>query len=383
MTETIVIVSDLHLGATDAADAAPVDAAFVDLLEDIAVAVRDGGRRRLLLLGDTIDFLAMDDRRRRERGGPPDTGTVTALANLDRVAAEHPDVFAALRRVVAAGVPLDVIPGNHDVELHRLAVQRRFTVLGAGRGQVTFHPWIYFVPGVLYAEHGHQHHDINSLVTLLDPDDPRRPGQLEVPIASRRAPRGGGIRARAAFALEATHHAWMLAVPSTARRRHAYRATRLREHAPSVGLDHATLVQLDRLSETTAPAIIRRLVRRVVSGAGPADYLHRAAGAIDEVLRTAGASVPFYVFGHTHVAERVALPTNENAAYLNSGTWSPCAPHPTFVTVVHGGDHSPTAEVLRRDSSTLASAPATGSPPAGLDRTGPGGAVTSRGAQPV
>jgi predicted phosphodiesterase len=50
--------------------------------------------------------------------------------------------------------------------------------------------------------------------------------------------------------------------------------------------------------------------------------------------------VPFYVFGHTHLAERLDAPP---ISYLNSGTWSERRPPGpahgrTFVSVEHEGD---------------------------------------------
>src|SRR5437660_10473631 len=47
-----------------------------------------------------------------------------------------------------------------------------------------FYPWICYVPGVLYAEHGHQYHDINWFATLLQPYRPQDPAQIELPPAS-------------------------------------------------------------------------------------------------------------------------------------------------------------------------------------------------------
>lgn len=51
-----------------------------------------------------------------------------------------------------------------------------------------------------------------------------------------------------------------------------------------------------------------------------------AAGRVHATLAAAGAAVPLYVFGHTHVAEDRALASDAAAPrYLNGGTWSQLA----------------------------------------------------------
>ncbi len=321
----VVIVSDLHLGAHDDSFYDDAFSRFVDHLRDSSAD--------LLLLGDALDFL---------EAGPYTTGAhkridtseAAARATLDWIGRRHAPFFAALGRFTADGHHVHVVPGNHDLELLRAPTQARFCELvGTANGDhdvvdgsVTFHPWIFHVPELLYAEHGHQYHDINAVSTLLRPEQPGRPDRLALPLASYLA------EGRLRFVVHAARYAVMLSGPALARRRAAYRRDALTPAAASVDLDASTLAALDRISETDAVAILRRLVGCALQGASSGatqrhDYMHRGARAIDQVLRGVGAEVPHLVFGHTHVAERFPLTSEAGATeYLNCGTWSPFLP---------------------------------------------------------
>ena len=318
----VVIVSDLHLGAHDDSYYDDAFSRFVDQLH--------GSGADLLLLGDALDFL---EARPRATGESKriDTSEAAARTTLDWIGLRHAPFFAALGRFAAEGRRVHVVPGNHDLELLRTSTQDRFRELvGAGGrshpGSVTFHPWIFHVPGLLYAEHGHQYHDINAVNTLLWPEQPGRSDRLALPIASYLA------EGRLRFAVHAVRHAVTLSAPALARRRAEYRRVALTSANAAVELDATTLAALDRLSETNAVAIVRRLAGYARRGAAGAvtqrdDYLHRAATAIDRVLRGAGAAVPHLAFGHTHVAERFPVTSAAGGPeYLNCGTWSPFLP---------------------------------------------------------
>jgi UDP-2,3-diacylglucosamine pyrophosphatase LpxH len=310
----LVIVSDLHLGAHDDSFYDEAFSRFVDHLH--------GSNADLLLLGDALDFL---EARPRATGTHKriDTSEAAVHVTLDWIGRRHEPFFAALGRFAAAGNHVHVVPGNHDLELVRTATQTRFCALVGGA--VTFHPWIFHVPGLLYAEHGHQYHDINAVNTLLWPELPGRPDRLALPIASYLA------EGRSRFAVHAARHAVTLSSPALARRRAAYRMT-LTPAGASVDLDAPTLAALDRLSETNALSILRRLAGYALRGAPNRatqrdGYLHRGATAIDRVLRGAGVAVPHLVFGHTHVAERFPVTSTSGATeYVNCGTWSPFLP---------------------------------------------------------
>lgn len=104
--------------------------------------------------------------------------------------ATRPDFFAGLRRFLGAGFPIDVVSGNHDVDLVRPAVRTRLReLLGTGGGEgdgggVRFHPWIYYVPGVLYAEHGHQHAALSAFTRVVAPYLPGDPETIETTVGA-------------------------------------------------------------------------------------------------------------------------------------------------------------------------------------------------------
>jgi UDP-2,3-diacylglucosamine pyrophosphatase LpxH len=393
----ITIVSDLHLSLgcnRDHNTGGHVlhNAGFARFLGHVRrrAAERRSGWR-LVILGDLVDL--------PDAQAPP-AGTTTMLT---QIAAGHPELFGAVGAFLDAGMQVDVVAGNHDVALLRRAVRERFADLvlaAAGDSSVTagirFHPWIYHLPGVLYAEHGSQYHDINAMPALLGldgSDDHRPPGR---PMATelaryrrrlreRRAEQswlaaqlGGGMESlRLAAAL--ARHARALSGPELARLRAAYRVSTLRRYAAEVGITHDALVGIDELSVASAWSVAGRLLRARVLGpaaratAGllpldrrrhgplwqPADraaYLHSAWPTIHRLLRAAGQAVPFYVFGHTHHPEELALPDG-SARYLNAGTWASAGlpegrPAPasagTFVEITGGpGTAAPVARLLR------------------------------------
>jgi len=392
----IVVVSDLHM----AAGRDPVkgtmspyedfhqDKAFVSLLDDLHDrAIANPRKLRLLILGDVCDFLHVR-MSRPDSGDGPDARIGLAIAKLERIAEGHPTVFDALGRLVAAGCPVDIVPGNHDIELMCQSVQERFVQLVSRASNVPdleagirFHPWIYHVPGMLYAEHGHQHHDITSFRRLLCFDYAQTPDATQVPFGSlyddylfellesldpsRRmmAPPlrsvVGVVRRNPSILVTRSpmhlRHAWILArrLASSGRRgnvsaRAAYRNTVVRRHASDVGLPGEALQCIDRLAEVAVDRMWRRIgmsllrgqIQRIrwpikrrtavghhssQSAVQQPGYLSAAAFAIHQILSDAGHAVPCYVFGHTHVGAKHSLTRDAEAPqcqYLNSGTWT-------------------------------------------------------------
>jgi UDP-2,3-diacylglucosamine pyrophosphatase LpxH len=342
----VVLVSDLHMAA-GASDPFAADAAFAALLDDLRARHEAAERPlRLVLLGDLLDFTLVEVDGRRL-----DPSIAGAIARLDRIAAAHGLVFAAFARLTAAGVPVHVVPGNHDLELLAPPVFACLCeLLAPAGGHVVLHPWIVHVPGVLYAEHGHQHHDINRVPGLLERYDPAGwqppagtlfgellldlssalgcagdgvPGPAAVARALRRRPArlptAIVVGARFAAALLRTAAAMSRAARVQRAARHAARA---RAHAETVGLPAPTLAALATLSATSPARVARRLLRP----GRAADYMALAAGRVHATLSSAGAAVPHYVFGHTHVAADRALASGVEAPrYLNGGTWSQLA----------------------------------------------------------
>jgi hypothetical protein len=125
---------------------------------------------------------------------------VQALAWRLRVTMrEHAPVFVALGRFLAAGHRVEIIKGNHDVELQWAAVQRAFfetmTELLEAAGdpldedllqeRVGFHVWFWYEAGRVYVEHGNQYDEFNSLPNFLDPALVTDPDRSFSPMGSR------------------------------------------------------------------------------------------------------------------------------------------------------------------------------------------------------
>jgi UDP-2,3-diacylglucosamine pyrophosphatase LpxH len=315
--------------------------------------------RRLLILGDLIDFLNV-------RGDEHDTDTSppSAIAKLERVAAAHPTAFRALGVLAAAGCPISIVLGNHDIELAHEAAQERFVELvvrASGRREaverIRFHPWLYYLPGVLYAEHGSQYHDLNAFPAIAAPYA-GTPESLELPLGSHLTrylidlaesiDAGGTMRpdarallaackarpavvartlgAHARFARALVAHSVRSWRPRRRAARTAYRDRVLHSYADEAGLAFETLAALDELAALSPLAIQRRTLRALASrpAAGAPAQLRRAASAVHALLDTEGSSVPVYAFGHTHRAELFQL--DDGHQYVNCGTWSSLLP---------------------------------------------------------
>jgi len=389
LDEELIVISDLHLGpgphecVEGFANDSVFDGFVTWLLER---ADHEGRHWRLVLLGDSVDFLRAQLVTNPE--GLPCTEEVARVA-LERVVSGHPLVVEALRRFVDHGFGLDVVLGNHDLELLRPALQQRLRD-ALGGGDVRFFPWIYHVPGLLYAEHGSQYDDLNAFTTLLDPVAGPA-GEFEQPVGTflfmkgqrtllsfdpcldhatpprdyfrlaRKADPSARRRllgANARLAGRVVAHARSLSGTERSSRRACYRETILADYAAGVGLSHGALLALDGLSSaTTAPvaALARqvaiRTARRVrparpIPAGGTDHYLARAASTVHSALRRSGEAEPLYVFGHTHVARHLPLALGAGAPqYVNTGTWSSVLNarsdtlrtiRPTFVEVRRG-----------------------------------------------
>lgn len=387
----IIIVSDLHMAAGRDPDTGTVspyddfhaDAAFAAFLDRIGQRLDPGEAvTRLLILGDFLDFPHV--RIRAADGIVPsaDAALSRALRKLDRIAAGHRDVFAALGRFIARGGNVDLVPGNHDIELMHPLVQQRFidrVISGTGAppnsGVIRFYPWIYYVPGVLYAEHGQQYHDINSFQRLLELRH-TTPGHTGASLgsdlddylfrlieAADPANDDGAHLPRSVIALLRLHPGLLVSkfplhlrttaklikrvigpVQSSRRSGRArYRETALRPYSVDAGIDAAALKRIDELAECAVRTMRRRiaqlLLRRIgrlglalvstkgrsrpATSSGHGGYLYRAAVDIDVILASVGQQVPNYVFGHTHAPLQLPLRPGVSAPrYVNSGAWA-------------------------------------------------------------
>jgi hypothetical protein len=149
------VVSDLHLnGEPGSRD---IDAALPAFLD--AVVGAGSARRSLVLLGDTFDL-----------HGPVRQPGARVAERLTALAEAHAPVVEALAACVRSGVELQVVGGNHDVELTRPGTAALFTALlglEAGHPGIRYSPWVVHEPGIFYAEHGNQHQELNRMPTVL------------------------------------------------------------------------------------------------------------------------------------------------------------------------------------------------------------------------
>lgn len=373
----LIILSDLHLssgpylasGLPDPLEQFADDQAFAHFLEYlIDQHSQENQAGRLLFLGDFLDFLHARVKSPQKKDVLDiDSSEATAHQKLEMIFAGHPVFFEALGHLAATGFQIDLVPGNHDIDLMRPAIQSHFIDLLCKVGRqaniasnVHFFSWIYKIPGLLYAEHGNQYHDLNSFPTLLSPYHHSYPDALELPLGSyfdtyihhmlvKVGTSDQGIQspirylarkffkhpanlirafpdiiwfARRAFTVVAYR-----ASPGCASRRKAYQTEMLTDYAAELDMAVKTVMSLDRLSAAPNTRMLVRLIRGVLWPSGQSSqvgYLFQAAKSIGKILQSDGVPVPFYVFGHSHQATKLPLPTSDGSAawFLNSGTWS-------------------------------------------------------------
>ena len=344
----IVILSDLHLSIGTLASVVagePPEFFFHD--EPLAALIDelwDDGVDTLLLLGDLFE-LPGGVAPGHLHGRFHDVHIDDLVGRLDRIVAGHKPVFEALGRYLARGGRIDLVPGNHDLGLHHPTVLDRLRgVLTSLAGselageRMSLHPWVFHVPGLLYAEHGHQHHVLNSFVSPEKPwsEQSDRSGvvRLEDPV--------GAALHRAHLARRSPDVSVVRLLPSVLGSALANSYAQLRYHADSIPISAAgaipasTLRTAHRASRITpwrfARAVVSKLLDRRPGRrhtTPPEHYLHRAAALVHSHLAHAGVAVPIYAFGHAHRPEALVL--GNGTSYLNSGTWADWGQDPAGV----------------------------------------------------
>lgn len=157
MAQQVFVISDLHLGGEPgfemcSARGQRLLAAFVRAVTGCHQAGRDA---HLVLAGDVVDFLA-------EKPSAAFTMDEAAAAGkLSRIFERARPVWDALRAHTAAGAPLTVLVGNHDVELTLPRPRRALLeVLGPGRVELLYDGEALRL-GELLVEHGNRYDDWN------------------------------------------------------------------------------------------------------------------------------------------------------------------------------------------------------------------------------
>ncbi len=366
--QILFFVSDLHLMAVTrpTPDEHDPSLAFARFVEDLSKQLGNTAPRiRLVVLGDMLDLTRLDARVPRVRA------VAASIQRLESIAHAHATLFQALGRFVSAGGDLDVVVGNHDLDLAHPAVQERFIgllgvpSLGPDEKRITFHPWFLYLGDVVYAEHGHRYHDINVVPIPDGRDIPGVHTPADVPLAAYLESFLRAVRARGTGRVLANDLGTLTGslLARAARQRSQWMArmspgdgSRLRD-AADPGLDVDALIAIDalsaRLGANTAIRVGRTilgpplrlvlpygaaagllgLVLRNKSLVGPGvalasaaalttlvrnrrrlwppprstGYALEAAQHLRRALESAGSAVPFYILGHTHVPTLVPL----------------------------------------------------------------------------
>jgi len=201
-----VIISDLHLGAGrfdegNLLEDFHSDDAFARFLHQLtAESQQQGIELEIIVAGDMFEFLQVPSVP-PQRFDPVATYPVELYASsaerdsarkIELIIAGHPRFFAALCEFIQASWPrhvLTIIKGNHDVDLHWLAVQDRIrAALGATQARascLTFEERRIAREGI-YVEHGHQYGErVNRFPDFEEPHDSHAPEQLYLPLGSR------------------------------------------------------------------------------------------------------------------------------------------------------------------------------------------------------
>jgi UDP-2,3-diacylglucosamine pyrophosphatase LpxH len=200
---SFLVVSDLHLSDFEEhADGwkahkracYSIDREF-DALVDTFLGEGEGART-LVLNGDIFDFdlvTAVPQDGRFELSGSERCRGMLPTADksawkLQRMLSDHEGFVHTLAKLLAAGHKVVYVMGNHDRELHFPEVQQvlvaalRAAVSAMGarfdEAALRFEPWFYYVPGVLYAEHGQQYDYYSSFRNLLSPVVQTRAGRI-------------------------------------------------------------------------------------------------------------------------------------------------------------------------------------------------------------
>jgi UDP-2,3-diacylglucosamine pyrophosphatase LpxH len=301
------LLSDVHLGMSHDDPRCPGTALSDFLRREVLAA--SGPQQHVAFVGDTFELVGFAEDE--------------SLARLEAILARHPDAVCALEACAARGVQLHFVCGNHDVELARPSVAARLSALlsPVEPARVRVYPWFLHVPGVLVAEHGHQHHALHRMPEVLRAADNGTDGLDLPPLAAWNADPSRSRLSRAGAVVRAC-----LASERAERRVRtlAYEQL-LQAESLRVALEWGAVRDLARLSRfRTLSALPVAATRMVLTAAGrraAGERTPAAAGRFARTLESHGAGVAWYVSGHTHRALESALeacPTR----YVNTGTWS-------------------------------------------------------------
>ncbi len=197
----LIVLSDLHLGEgmlKGEPRYVPTEDFFHDhqfehFISHIAERYKDNPDGvKLVLNGDTFDFLTVttipSDTEAKARGFEVSTAErkfglnpteSKSVFKLDLIVNGHRPFFVALAHFVASGFHIEILRGNHDLELFFTGVKKRLLAhlarlndaldLETVTKRVHFHEWFYLEPDRIYIEHGNQYDASNSIRYPLNP----------------------------------------------------------------------------------------------------------------------------------------------------------------------------------------------------------------------
>ena len=414
-----VFLSDLHLasgfdpvrGSYSPQENFFYDKQFARFLKFIQRQAQEEGQvLHLVLLGDIFDFLRASSPSHPQHQYSLDASAATAVEKIEQIAAGHSVFFEALGCLLEAGFHVELMPGNHDIEMTLAAVQEKIRELVKRYGHcsdeaavsIQFHPWIYYVPGVFYAEHGQQQHWINSFPDLPELINQDTQGRIRPPVGSHfeiylqalrntnGKPEDEHISSLRSLILEAVKHPTFLLRTGGAQLRflaamlnsvfrsstpleNARRKSALQKILPALssqaGLSSQTLTALAKQWRTfdltqLLARLSKQMGKRTTGKAS--NYLYQSAITIHELLMYMNEQVPYYVFGHTHQpAMRPLASATPAAYYVNGGSWTgeyDSVPQPSleqnlfryiFITAQPGSGHVQASILAWNDSTGL------------------------------
>ncbi|HUJ57288.1 MAG TPA: hypothetical protein VLX92_02300 [Kofleriaceae bacterium] len=162
--------------------------AFREFLRYHAVRRLDGRAWRLVIAGDLFDFMSvvipgsreLPARSADERRFGLGRGVRAGVKRMTLLCEAHRPLLEDMVRFAAAGHSIDIVVGNHDVELLAPEVvaelDRQLRAAGASdriAPRIRVVPWFVYVPGVAWIEHGHVYDEGCSFEFNLSPTDPK------------------------------------------------------------------------------------------------------------------------------------------------------------------------------------------------------------------
>ncbi len=379
MRKSLFVISDLHLGGGPGFQmCSPVGrdrlAAFIGY---VGTQQQPGHAVHLVIAGDIVDFLAEQDFASFTNDDDK------AVRKLEAIVDSTRPVWTALHDLVAAGARLTLMLGNHDIELS-LPGPRRLLMQTLGENVEFLYDNQAFVDGPVLIEHGNRYDKWNVVAHDALREIRSALSRREVPIAYQ-GPPGSLMVQQVLNPLKAKYPWVDLLKPETSGMvpilavldpaamknvaniaKLAAQTTRSRFDENGVPTDpgnisaefaEAQALQdpmmklamqladmddlqsvafldgaddlLTRLKDAAYEAVVNEIYRRLLAALRCYANEHRQAfdSRVESVEYLKPAQVAarkafeVIVYGHTHLAKRVALDVG-GAVYLNTGTWA-------------------------------------------------------------